>query len=232
MASQEQGIRTGLETWRSSEFTRRGQSLGEERANCISHALGLAAALAGIPILVVSAMRQGDIANAIGVLVFAASVVLLYSSSAVYHGLQPGRAKRIFRVIEHSAIYVLIAGTYTPFKLGVLRGTWGWALLGGIWTFAAIGVVLKILNKASHHVLSTGLYLLMGWLIVIAADPLIAGLPAQGLLLLIAGGLFYTVGVAFFAMDSRLRYGHFVWHLFVIAGTTCHYFAVLWFATG
>jgi hemolysin III len=231
MESQEQGIRTAPGTWRSTRFARREQSRDEEWANCISHGLGLAAALAGIPILIASAMRHGDLANVIGVVVFATTIVLLYFSSAVYHGLQHGRAKRIFRVIEHSAIYLLIAGTYTPFTLGVLRGAWGWTLLGAIWTFAAAGVLLKALNRASHPILSTGLYLLMGWLIVIAADPLIASLPIQGLLLLVAGGLSYTIGVVFFALDSRLRYGHFIWHLFVMGGTACHFFAVLWYAT-
>jgi hemolysin III len=231
MAISGTGMRTALETSRSNGFTRREQSRGEERANYISHALGLAAGLAGIPILISSAARERDLASTIGVAVFAAAIVLLYFTSAIYHGLQHGRAKRIFRVIEHSAIYLLIAGTYTPFTLGVLRGAWGWTLLGAIWILAATGTILKALNKASHPTLSTGLYLSMGWLIVIAAKPLIAGLPIQGLLLLVAGGLCYTVGVAFFVTDSRLRYGHFVWHLFVIAGTSCHYFAVLWYAT-
>jgi hemolysin III len=209
---------------------RREQSPAEEWANSASHGLGVVAALVGVPILVMSAARHGDAANIAGAIVFSATVLLLYFSSTVYHGLRKGRAKQLFRVVEHSAIYLLIAGTYTPFTLGILRGTWGWTLFGAIWAFAAIGVALKALNMASHPVLSTGLYLLMGWLIVIAAEPLMAGLPTAGLLLLVAGGLSYTLGVVFFALDHRLLYGHLVWHVFVLAGTGCHFFAVLWYA--
>ena len=185
------------------------------------------AALVGIPFLVAIAARDGDPLNIVGAIIFSASAVALYFSSTVYHGLPNGKAKRVFRVVEHSAIYVLIAGTYTPFTLGVLNGPWGWTLLGAVWAFAAIGVTLKACSKASHPILSTGLYLLMGWLIVIAAEPLMAGLPTPTLLLLIAGGLSYTVGVIFFALDSRLHFGHLVWHAFVMTGTACHYFAVL-----
>jgi hemolysin III len=157
-------------------------------------------------------------------------MLLLYLASTLYHALPAGGAKRLFRVIEHSAIYLLIAGTYTPFTLGVLRGAWGWMLLGLIWGMALAGVLLKALNRMAHPILSTGLYLLMGWLIVIAAQPLTARVPLPGLLWLIAGGLAYTLGVIFFALDSRLRYGHFIWHLFVMTGTACHYVAVLGYA--
>ncbi|MFU8821110.1 MAG: PAQR family membrane homeostasis protein TrhA [Gammaproteobacteria bacterium] len=209
------------------DFPARQQTRAEELANTISHGIGLMAALAGIPFLVATAARHGDLLDTVGVIVFLASAVALYFSSSVYHGLRNGKAKRVFRVVEHSAIYLLIAGTYTPFMLGVLRGPWGWTLLGAVWTFAAIGVALKAFNKASHPILSTGLYLLMGWLIVLAAEPLMAGLSTPALLLLIAGGLSYTVGVIFFALDSRLPFGHLVWHAFVVTGTTCHYFAVL-----
>jgi hemolysin III len=158
-------------------------------------------------------------------------MILLYLASALYHALPPGKGKQVFRVIEHSAIFFLIAGTYTPFTLGVLRGTWGWTLLGLIWVLAVGGVVMKIFSRTSHPILSTSLYLLMGWLIVIAIKPLAAGgVPTSGLLLLLAGGLAYTLGVAFYALDARLHYGHFIWHLFVLTGTACHYFAVLWYA--
>ena len=140
------------------------------------------------------------------------------------------KAKSVFRVVEHSAIFLLIAGTYTPFTLGILRGVWGWTLFGLVWGLAVTGVALKAFNRMSHPIFSTGLYLLMGWLILIAVNPLSDRVPASGLLWLVAGGVAYTAGVAFFAADSRLRYGHFIWHLFVMAGTTCHYFAVLWYA--
>jgi len=209
---------------------KREQSQGEEIANSISHGIGLLATLGGTPFLIMHAARYGDAGFFVGTSLFSATIILLYLASTLYHALPMGKAKRVFRVIEHSAIFLLIAGTYTPFTLGVLSGAWGWTLFGVVWGLAAIGVALKVFNKASHPIVSTGLYLLMGWLIVIAVDPLFAKVPASGLLWLIAGGLSYTAGVAFFATDSRLRYGYLIWHLFVIAGTVCHYFAVLWYA--
>jgi len=208
----------------------REQSRGEELANSISHAIALIAALVGTPFLIISAVRQGQIGLVVGVSVFSATTIILYLSSTVYHALPAGKAKRIFRTIEHSAIFLLIAGTYTPFTLGVLKGAWGWTLFGLVWGFAIIGVAMKTLQKMSHPIFSTSLYLLMGWLIIIAINPLLAKLPTEGLLWLLAGGLSYTVGVIFFATDSRLHYGHFLWHLFVMGGTTCHYFAILWYA--
>jgi len=210
--------------------SKRVQSRGEEIANSLSHGFGLIAALVATPFLIEHAVRRGDAAFIVGASVFAATMVLLYLASTLYHALPVGRAKGVFRVIEHSAIFLLIAGTYTPFTLGVLRGTWGWALLGLVWGIAVTGVVLKALNRLTHPILTTSLYLLMGWLIVIAAQPLSERVPASGLLWLVAGGLAYTIGVIFFALDSRLRYGHFIWHLFVMAGTACHYFAVLGYA--
>jgi hemolysin III len=207
----------------------REQSRAEEIANSISHGIGLVAALIGTPYLIVHAARHGDAGFIVGASVFSATVMLLYLASTLYHALPTGRAKRVFRVIEHSAIFLLIAGTYTPFTLGVFHGAWGWTLFGVVWGLAAIGVALKAFEKTSHPILSTGLYLLMGWVVVIAVDPLLARVPTAGLLWLLAGGLSYTAGVAFFATDSRLLYGHFIWHLFVMSGTACHYFAVLWY---
>jgi len=210
--------------------SKRVQSRGEEIANSLSHGFGLIAALVATPFLIEHAVRQGDAGFMVGASIFAATMVMLYLASTLYHALPVGRAKGVFRVIEHSAIFLLIAGTYTPFTLGVLRGTWGWTLLGLVWGIAVTGVVLKALNRLTHPILTTSLYLLMGWLIVIAAGPLTERVPASGLLWLVAGGLAYTLGVFFFALDSRLRYGHFIWHLFVMAGTACHYFAVLGYA--
>lgn len=210
--------------------SKRAQSQGEEIANSLSHGFGLVAAVLATPLLIQHAVWQGNAEFIVGASIFAATMVLLYLASTLYHALPAGRAKRVFRVIEHSAIYLLIAGTYTPFTLGVLRGAWGWTLLGLVWGLAMAGVLLKALNRMAHPILSTGLYLLMGWLIVIAAQPLSARVPASGLLWLIAGGLAYTLGVIFFTLDSRLRYGHFIWHLFVMGGTACHYFAVFWYA--
>ena len=208
----------------------REQSRSEELANSISHGIGLVASLVGAPFLILHAIKHDAARSVVGVSIFAATMVLLYLGSTLYHALPQGRAKRVFQVIEHSAIYLLIAGTYTPFTLGVLHGAWGWSLLGIIWGLALAGVILKVLDRLSHPMLSTGLYLLMGWLVVAAAVPMYARVPVTGLLLLVAGGVAYTAGVAFFVTDARLRYGHFIWHLFVLTGTTCHYFVVLWYA--
>lgn len=208
----------------------RHQSLGEEIANAISHGVGLLAALVAAPFLIVSAVRRGDTAFMVGACVFALTVVLLYAASMIYHALPRNRAKRVFQILDHGAIFLLIAGTYTPFTLGVLRGAWGWTLFGLVWGLAVIGVVLKATNRMSLPYLSTGLYLLMGWLVVVAIKPLLAHVPTAGLAWLVAGGLAYTGGVVFFAADSRWRYGHFIWHLFVMAGTTCHFVAVYGYA--
>ena len=209
----------------------RAQSMGEEIANSVSHGVGVALRLSfGAPFLIVAATRHGGAANVVGACVFAATVLLLYFASTLYHAVPHPRAKRLLKKLDHGAIYLLIAGTYTPFTLGVLGGPWGWTLFGLVWTLAIIGVALKAFDRISHPVWSTALYLVMGWLALIAAKPMLASVATPGLVLLAAGGLCYTLGVAFFALDSRLRYGHFVWHLFVIAGTTCHFFAVLFYA--
>ncbi|MBI5890660.1 MAG: hemolysin III family protein [Nitrosomonadales bacterium] len=219
---------TALQTERRSH--QREQTRGEEIANSISHSAGLGAAIVGTPLLIVHAVQQGGIGYLVGSIVFAATMIVLYLSSALYHSFHPGRLKHIFRVIDHSAVYLLIAGTYTPFTLGVLYGPWGWTLLALIWVLALTGVALKVLRRMTHPVISTILYLLMGWLIVVAVDPLYERLPTEGLFWLVAGGLAYTLGTVFFVSDSRLRYGHFIWHWFVLAGTTCHFFAVYWYA--
>lgn len=208
----------------------RPQSKNEEMANSLSHGLGLVAASVGTPFLIIHAARFGDAAFIVGASIFAATMLMLYLGSTIYHALPTGKAKHVFRVIEHAAIFLLIAGTYTPFTLGVLRGAWGWTLFGLVWGLAAVGVAMQTFSRISHPVISTGLYLLMGWLIVIAVEPLSARVPASGLLWLAAGGLAYTIGVGFFTFDARLRYGHFIWHLFVMMGTGFHYFAVLGYA--
>jgi len=209
---------------------KREQSTGEEIANAISHGLGLVAMLVGTPFLITHATRNGDAGFIAGTSIFCATAILLYLGSTLYHALPAGKAKRAFRIIEHSAIFLLIAGTYTPFTLGILRGVWGWTLLGVVWSLAAAGVALKTFEKTPHPIVSTCLYLFMGWVVVIAIDPLTSKMPTSGLLWMIAGGLCYTGGVVFFATDSRLKYGHLIWHLFVLAGTACHFFAVLWYA--
>ena len=207
----------------------RPQLLGEEISNASSHAVGLIAALAAAPLLIVSTIRHGNPWTIIGSVIFAATMVLLYLASTLYHALPKSKAKQVFRVLDHGAIFILIAGTYTPFTLGVLRGPWGWTLLFLVWSLAIVGVAEKAVWGMRHPHLSTGLYLAMGWLIIIAIRPLWSQMPLSGILWLLAGGIAYTGGVAFYAA-GRVRYTHFVWHLFVIAGTTCHYFAVLWYA--
>ena len=209
---------------------RRDQSRGEEIANSVSHGAGLVAALIGIPVLMVHAARHGDAGFIAACALFSLTIVLLYLASTLYHALPAGKAKRVFKVLDHSSIYLLIAGTYAPFTLGVLRGAWGWTLFGIVWGLAVAGVALKASGKASNPILSTAVYLLMGWVVVIAIDPLFTRVPTAGLLWLLAGGLCYTGGVVFFATDSQVRYGHAIWHLFVLAGTVCHFFAVLWYA--
>ena len=208
---------------------KRPQSPGEEIANTVSHGVGLLAAVAATPILVVGAIQRGGTAGGIGAGVFASTVALLYLTSVLYHALPANRAKPVLRVLDHGAIFLLIAGTYTPFTLGVLRGPWGWSLLGLVWSLALVGVVLKATSGVRHPRLSLGLYLAMGWLIVIAIKPLWLLMPTAGILWLLAGGIAYTAGVVFYAADHR-RYSHFVWHLFVLAGTACHFIAVLRYA--
>lgn len=208
----------------------RRQSLGEEIANSVSHGIGCAAALVAAPFLIVAATRHGTPA-VVGAAVFASTAVVLYLASTLYHALPPNRAKRVFHVIDHSAIYLLIAGTYTPFTIGILRGRWGWILFAIVWAAAIAGVVSKATAGIRFPRLSTILYVTMGWIALVAIGPLWARIPAPGWIWLLAGGAAYTAGVAFYAADRHVRYAHFVWHLFVLAGTTCHFFAVLWYAT-
>ena len=208
----------------------RPQSQGEEIANSVSHGVGFVAALASAPVLIAATAKTGSAVNVAGATVFAVTTMLLYCASTLYHATSRERAKAILRKLDHGAIFLLIAGTYTPFTLGALKGPLGWALFGVVWTLALIGVTLKAFDRIEHPVASLGLYLVMGWLCVVAIEPLLQRIPPAGLLLLAGGGLSYMAGVAFFTVDSRVRYGHFIWHLFVLAGTSCHFFAVLGYA--
>ena len=204
-------------------------SFREEIANSVSHGIGLVLAIAALPVLLLSAMRVGNIHFMFGVSVFGGTMVLLYLASTLYHSLTHAGAKRFFRLFDHSAIFLLIAGTYTPFTLGVLRGPWGWTLLTAVWVLALVGITMKALVGTRHSWISIVLYLSMGWLAVVAIKPILLLVPLPGILWILAGGIAYTGGLAFFAAP-RLRYAHFIWHLFVITGTTCHFFAVLWYA--
>ena len=207
----------------------RSLSIGEEIANSITHGVGLIASIVALPILVIKARASSDPSAMQGAVVFGATLILLYATSTVYHALPLSKGKRLFRVLDHSAIFLLIAGTYTPFALGPLRGPWGWTLLAIIWTLALLGIISKVAVGFGIPRLSTALYLGMGWLIVIAIKPLIDNVPRAGILWLATGGLAYTGGVIFYAMN-RVRYHHMIWHLFVAAGSACHYVAVLGYA--
>jgi hemolysin III len=207
----------------------RPPSFAEEIANSVTHGLGLAASLVGLPVLVLAAAGRGDALAVAGASVFGATLVALYAASTTYHAWPPSRTRQRLRVLDHAAIYLLIAGTYTPFTLGVLRGAWGWTLFGIVWSLAALGVVAKLVLGIRHPRLSTGVYVAMGWLGIVAIRPMMEQMPAAGLTWILAGGLLYTAGVAFYAWE-RLRYGHAVWHLFVLGGSTCHFVAVLRYA--
>lgn len=200
-----------------------------ERANALSHGVGLVLALAAAPILIISTVREGGVGDIVGASVFAAAMILLYLASTAYHAAPPGRWRDVLRRFDHAAIYLLIAGTYTPFTMGVLSGAWGWTLFGLVWSAAALGVVTKIVAGVRRPRLSAFLYLAMGWMAIVAVRPLVEALPLPGLLWLGAGGIAYTVGVPFY-LSRRLPRGHLIWHLFVLAGTTCHFIAVLEYA--
>jgi len=205
------------------------QTLGEEIANSISHGVGFVGALAAVPFLIGAALRPSDAPDIVGVSVFAATLVLLYLASTLYHALPSPKAKPVLRVVDHGAVYLLIAGTYTPFALGPLRGPWGSLLFALVWSLALLGIVVTALGGLRYPRLTTGAYLALGWLGVVVIRVLWVRVPLAGLVWLFAGGMAYTLGVAFLTA-KRMRYNHFVWHLFVLAGTSCHVVAVLYYA--
>ena len=209
----------------------RAQTRTEEIANAITHGMALLASLFAVPFLIMVDAGRHDPWQIVGGAIFGVSLVLLYCASTVYHALPTSRAKEIWRVLDHSAIYLVIAGTYTPFALGALRGPWGWSLLAVAWTLAAAGIIFKTTVGFRFPHLSTGVYLLMGWMGVLVAGPVLRHVDSTGVAWLVAGGLSYTLGVVFFAWES-LVFGHTVWHLFVAAGSACHFFAVLGSAAG
>ena len=200
----------------------------EEIANSVSHGLALVLAVAALPVLILSAAQVGSTRFTIGVVVFGTTIIFLYLASTLYHSMTHEPAKQFFRHVDHCAIFLLIAGSYTPFTLGVLRGPWGWTLLAIIWVLAVAGIAMKLIAGHRHWWLSMVLYIVMGWLAIVAIKPILTLVPVPGILLILAGGIAYSGGLAFFAAH-RLRYNHFIWHLFVIAGTVCHYLAVLWY---
>lgn len=196
-----------------------------EKLNAWTHLAGAVLALAGSVVLVVRAALGGDAWKLVSVSIYGATLVLLYSFSTLYHSFR-GRAKDILRALDHQGIYLLIAGTYTPFCLVSLRGAWGWSLLAVVWGLALVGGLQELWQASGTRRLSLIIYLVMGWAVVVAMPPLIEALGMQGFIWVAAGGLLYTVGIVFFVLDSRLRHAHGVWHLFVIAGSAAHYFAI------
>jgi len=197
-----------------------------ERLNGVTHLMGTALAAAGAAVLVVLAARQGDSWKIVSFSIYGAMLFALYTLSTLYHSTR-GRAKNVFRKLDHCSIYLLIAGTYTPFTLVTLRGAWGWSLFGVVWGLAALGIAQEAWLAKGARILSLIIYVLMGWLGVIAVKPLVAALTPAGFAWLAAGGLLYTGGIIFYALDEKLRHGHGVWHLFVLAGSASHYFAIL-----
>jgi hemolysin III len=215
----------------NSRATTRQAGPREELANALTHGAGLLASLIGLPFLVIAAAARGERVALVSASVFGATLIALYAASTAYHAVSRPTLKQRLRVLDHAAIYLLIAGTYTPFTLGVLRGTWGWTLFGVVWTLAAIGVLFKVLVGSGRFPrVSTILYIAMGWIAIVAIKPLVLSLATGGLVLLVAGGLLYTVGVIFY-VDKRRAWTHPVWHLFVLGGSVCHYFAVLNYAS-
>ncbi|HSI13686.1 MAG TPA: hemolysin III family protein [Chthoniobacter sp.] len=206
-------------------------SRSEELANSLSHGVGFLAAIIGTPFLLDAAEHHGGARAFLGMSVFAATSMMLYLSSAVHHWLRPGPAKDFFEVMDHAAIFLMIAGTYTPFALGFLWGPWGWLLMAIVWPLALFGVLIKSIRGLQPKIFVIPLYVLMGWTAVIAYKPFMAQMPSTGLLLLVAGGLAYTGGLVFY-LARRFSYHHLAWHLAVLTGTVLHYFTVLHYALG
>lgn len=199
-----------------------------EKFNAWTHLIGALLALTGAIGLLSLAASSGDGWKIFSIAVYGATLVLLYSVSTLYHSLR-GRAKRILRKLDHLSIYLLIAGSYTPFCLISLRGPWGWWLFGIIWTLALIGMLQEIKPRSEARVMSLVIYAVMGWIVLVAIEPLLATLGTAGFIWLAAGGVFYTVGIIFFALDQRFRHWHGIWHLFVIAGSLMHFIAILFY---
>ena len=197
-----------------------------ERFNSITHAVGAVAAVVSGVLLVNVAARSGDAWKVVSFSIYAVTLLLLYLTSTLYHSLR-GATKNVLRKIDHCAIYLLIAGTYTPFTLVTLRGTIGWTMFGVVWTLAVLGIAQVLLYAGRRRVLSLVIYVVMGWLAIACTGPLVDGLGRAGFAWLAAGGLSYTAGIVFYATDHKVRHGHGIWHLFVLAGSICHYFAVL-----
>jgi hemolysin III len=209
--------------------TERIQTFGEEVANSVTHGIGALCVLTATPFLVVESSSRGGALAGLAVGVYCATIVTLYLVSTLYHAMRPCRAKQVFRTLDHSAIFLLIAGTYTPFALGALWGPWGWGLLAGVWSLAGVGIIVQATGRQYARRVSMMLYLVMGWLALIAIGPMIEHIAWAGIVLLAAGGVAYTAGVGFYVL-KQVRYAHMVWHIFVLIGSTLHFIAVARYA--
>ena len=203
-------------------------TLGEEIANSIIHGVGALLGIAGLGVLTAFASLHGNAWHIVGCSIFGAALILLYTTSTLYHSIPLPRVKAVLRTLDHSAIFILIAGTYTPFLLVNLRGPWGWSLFGVIWGLALIGILLRVMRGRRSTLVSVALYVGMGWTVVVAAKPLLHSVAPGGLWLLLLGGLAYTLGVLFYVWE-RLPYNHAIWHIFVLAGSVLHFFAILFY---
>jgi len=203
-------------------------SIKEEIASSVTHGVGAILSVVGLVLLIVLAAKDGDVWRVVSFSVYGSTLVILYLASTIYHGIQEPHIKKKFRVLDHASIYLLIAGSYTPFTLVSMRGPWGWSLFGVVWGLAVLGVVFKVFFIGRFEVLATAAYVIMGWLVVISFKEMIVSIPSGGIALLIAGGLFYTLGVVFYAW-KKLPFNHAIWHLFVLGGSACHFFAILYY---
>jgi hemolysin III len=211
-----------------TSFSKPRYSIGEEIANSVTHGVGVVLSIGGLAILTAFASVLGNAWHIVSSSIFGATLILLYASSTLYHSIQLPRVKRVLQVIDHSAIFLLIAGTYTPFTLVTLRGAWGWTIFGVVWGLAVTGIIFQVTRLRKWPVISLALYLGMGWAVIVATKPLLAAIDPRGLLLLLLGGLSYTAGIVFYVW-RRLPYHHAIWHIFVLAGSAFHFFAILFY---
>ncbi|MDY0091487.1 MAG: hemolysin III family protein [Candidatus Vecturithrix sp.] len=203
--------------------------VSEELANSLTHGIGIYLGVAGLALLVVFASLYGNAWHVVSCSIYGSTLVLLYTASTLYHSFRHPRAKHVFRIFDHTSIYLLIAGTYTPFTLVPLRGAWGWSVFGVVWGLALCGIITKVFFIHRFEIFSTLLYLFMGWLVVIASKPMLQKIPTWGIAWLVIGGLSYTIGVIFYLFDRKFCYAHAIWHMFVLVGSICHFFAVMFY---
>ena len=211
-----------------TSYSKPRYSIGEEIANSVTHGVGVVLSIGGLAVLTAFASVLGNAWHIVSSSIYGATLILLYASSTLYHSIQLPRVKHILQVIDHSAIFLLIAGTYTPFTLVTLRGAWGWTIFGVVWGLAVTGIIFQVTRLRKWPVISLALYVGMGWAVIVATKPLLAAIDPRGLLLLLLGGLSYTAGIVFYVW-RRLPYHHAIWHIFVLAGSAFHFFAILFY---